>query len=362
MTVGRHTGALEGNLPQLTGLRGIAALLVLFYHVRTPVNTELDFGFADAFSKFGFLGVDLFFVLSGFILSLVYSGMFATGFDAKALRSYGVARFARIYPLHFVTLFLMLGAYWTALRAGVHPTETSGYSVQSLILSLLLVQEWFGVVAPNPGSWSISIEFANYLLFPLLMFRPRLPTGLSLALIFLGAVIVEIFSGDRVLRSMTEFVMGFAAYGLASAIRPKVISALSGLVFVLPFIASKFAENELPGLVAFSFAMVLFLLSGPGRDPFKALCASRPFVFVGNISYSVYLLQWLIWIGWKHVMAKLPFFSSHPYVMVSCAAVSVVFCAIPSYYLLEKPARAFLRRLGKGSSARSPVYSLRQHT
>ena len=59
------------ELPQFMGLRGIAALLVLFFHVRTPVGVELTFGLADPFSAFGYLGVDIFFVLSGFILSHV---------------------------------------------------------------------------------------------------------------------------------------------------------------------------------------------------------------------------------------------------------------------------------------------------
>ncbi|MFY9600755.1 MAG: acyltransferase family protein, partial [Pseudolabrys sp.] len=110
-------------MPQFSGLRGIAALLVLFYHVRTPQHLELNFGVCDVFSKFGYLGVDVFFVLSGFILSHVYRD----GFNLAGLRSYGVARFARIYPLHLVTLFMMLGAYAIALRVGVQPTEASGY-------------------------------------------------------------------------------------------------------------------------------------------------------------------------------------------------------------------------------------------
>jgi peptidoglycan/LPS O-acetylase OafA/YrhL len=70
----------------------------------------------------------------------------------------------------------MLLAYGIALRVGVTPTDGSGYSPTSLILGLLLVQEWFGVVAPNPGSWSISIELLNYIAFPFLIFiSMRLP-------------------------------------------------------------------------------------------------------------------------------------------------------------------------------------------
>jgi peptidoglycan/LPS O-acetylase OafA/YrhL len=345
------------DLPQLTGLRGLAALLVLFYHVRTPQGHELSFGVVDAFSKFGSLGVDTFFVLSGFILGAVYGQMFARGYDSSALRAYGRARFARIYPLHFITLFLMLGAYAVALRVGVHPTETSGYGWRNLVLALLLVHEWIGIVAPNPGSWSISIELANYLIFPLLIMRPRVPAFWALLAIIVGAAVVEYFSDDRVFRSMTEFVMGYSAYRIATIYRPGASSALAGIAFVVPFVASGVVGRELPGLAAIGFTASMFLMSGSVNEPFRIFCASRPLVFFGEISYSIYLLQWLVWIGWKHGLAKLPFFAAHLYAMVFFAATTVVLCAIPSYYFFEKPARAFLRRVGGRRTAHGPVYS-----
>ncbi len=345
------------NLSQLTGLRGLAALLVLFYHIRTPQGHELQFGVVDAFSKFGSLGVDIFFVLSGFVLGSVYGHMFARGFDVNALRAYARARFARIYPLHFVTLFLMLGAYAVALRIGVRPTETSGYGWLNLILAVLLVHEWVGIVAPNPGSWSISIEMANYLIFPVLIMRPRVPAIWAVLVIIVGAAVVYEFSADRVLRSMTEFVMGYSAYRIATTYRPGASSALAGIAFVVPFVASGLAGRELPGFAAVGFTTCMFLMSGSVNEPFRMLCSSRPLVFLGEISYSIYLLQWLVWIGWKHGLAKLPFFASHLYVMVFFAATTVVLCAVPSYYFFEKPARAFLRRAGARRTAQGPAYS-----
>ncbi|MFZ2090845.1 MAG: acyltransferase [Pseudolabrys sp.] len=328
-------------MPQFSGLRGIAALLVLFYHVRTPQHLELNFGVCDVFSKFGYLGVDVFFVLSGFILSHVYRD----GFNLAGLRSYGVARFARIYPLHLVTLFMMLGAYAIALRVGVQPTEASGYGWLGTITGLLLVQEWFGLVAPNPGSWSISIEFANYLLFPLLMLLPRFPRYLAPIVLLFGALIVEGFGGVRVMRPMTEFVMGCAAYSIATRYSYKSVPALAGLTFALPFIVAGLLGREFPGLAALSFAATMILLSGTAREPFKDFCASRPMVFIGEISYSVYLLQWFVWIGWKHGIAKIPFFAAHSYVMVLAAAASVVACAVPSFFCLsDHAARCFAAR------------------
>ncbi|HET9718301.1 MAG TPA: acyltransferase [Pseudolabrys sp.] len=207
----------KNDLPQFSGLRGIAALLVLFFHVRTPQHTELDFGAFDSFSKFGYLGVDAFFVLSGYILSHVYRDNFATGLRASVLRSYGVARSARIYPLHLASLLLMLGAYFVALRMGVRPTEDAGYTWRGIILGLLLVHEWFGAIAPNPSSWSISIELANYILFPFLMLLPRAPRLLPIIGIVVGAVIVETSAGHRVLRSVIEFLMGACVYGSSAS-------------------------------------------------------------------------------------------------------------------------------------------------
>lgn len=332
-------------LPQFTGLRGIAALLVLFYHIRTPQDLVLSFGPLDPFSKFGGLGVDIFFVLSGFVLTYVHGQMFASGFDRRPLWSFAVARFARIYPLHVVTLFAMLGGYAIAVQIGVQPTETRGYTWQGVISGLLLMQNWFGTVAPNPSSWSISVELANYLLFPFLMLaRPlRMPRHWPMTIIVLGAVILEVGVSLPLWRGLIEFIMGCAAYTQTTRLDPKQLSRFAGLIFILPFLASYVADRFMPGLAAFCFALTMFLLSG--RDGiFRRLCASTPLVFIGEISYSIYMLQWFVWVGWKHVLAKFPFFSGHPYLMVACAAASLIVVSIPSYYFFEAPARKFLRR------------------
>ena len=337
---------MKRDLPHFTGLRGIAALLVLFFHVRSTQNLELTFGFADAFSKYGNLGVDVFFVLSGFILSFVYGKIFSDGFTRKNLRAYSAARFSRIYPLHFVMLFIMLGAYAVALHAGVTPNESSGYSLTGLILSLFLVQQWFGVVSPNPGSWSISVEFASYLIFPILMMRvTKLPRYWPLLAIIGGAILVEVFADIRTVRGVTEFIMGCAAFTASRHFKTGRISALAGIVFVIPFFVSAAVGREVPGVAALCFtATVFFLAAENAHDPFARLCSSRVIVFVGVISYSIYLIQWFVWIGWKHVIARVPFFSNHLYLMAACAAASVILCSVGSFYLFEHPCRSWLRR------------------
>ena len=334
------------ELPQFTGLRGIAALLVLFFHVRTPVGIELTFGVADPFSQFGYLGVDIFFVLSGFILSHVYAEQFSESLSSTSLRAFAVARFSRIYPLHFVTTILMLLAYEIALRVGVMPNESSGYSSTSVILGLLLVQEWFRVVAPNPGSWSISIELLNYVAFPfLILITTRLSLYWPALAIILGTVIAWLPVSSNVPHGVAEFVMGCAAYVASKRYKGGAAWPVSGIFFALPFLVFYFSNLRGFGLPALSFtAAVYFLARSDKRDPFARLCATRPLVFIGEISYSIYLLQWLVWIGWKHVIAKLPLFSSHPYLMVASAATSLIILSVVSYYCFEKPSRSWLRR------------------
>jgi len=338
-----HQKEQPAGLPQLTGLRGLAAFLVLFGHLKTPEGVMLNFGVADPFSQYGGFGVDIFFVLSGFILCHVYADRLLA--ERGVLRDFYTARFARIYPLHIVTLLLMLGAYVVSLRVGVRPTESTGYTLWSTVLSLLLVSEWFGSVAPNPGSWSISVEFANYLLFPVITVLLAASRKWSPVIIALCAIMLALRSDDwRLMRGMDEFVMGCAAHYCAREFRFDRLAALSGLLFVVPFLVPAYGGHIEYWQVAFCFTlMVLLLASGSLRDPFNRFCASRPLVFLGEISYSVYLLQWFIWIGWKHVLAKMPFFAAHLYLMVLGAAASVILVSAISYSAFERPARIWLR-------------------
>jgi peptidoglycan/LPS O-acetylase OafA/YrhL len=279
-------------------------------------------------------------------MTFVYGEVFSEGITRKNLRTYGVARFSRIYPLYFVMLFVMLGAYAVASRAGVAPHETSGYNLESLILSLFLVQEWFGVVSPNFVSWSISVEFASYLIFPLLIARVvRLPRYWPLLAVVGGAIIVQVFADIRTIRGVAEFMMGCAAYTASRQYNAGPASALAGIALIIPFFASAAIGSAVSGLAAICFTATVFFLASPNAyDPFARLCAARPVVFIGIISYSVYLIQWFVWIGWKHVIARVPFFSDHLYLMAACAAASVILCAVGSFYLFESPTRSWLRR------------------
>lgn len=174
-----------GELASLTGLRGLAALAVVGFHYRIP-----GFGHGD-------YAVDLFFVLSGYVLAHVYRDDFSLG-------SFFLSRFARTLPTHLVALIIFsLGA----LAVGHH-------NWRAVALNLVLV------VPENPPTWSLTIEWIAYLAFPLIVRRHPPPVLLFILGISLG--LAGMLSKDNnlslnlpnLVRGLGWFTAGLALYRL----------------------------------------------------------------------------------------------------------------------------------------------------
>ena len=155
---GREIGAL-------TGLRGVAACWVVEYHVheRAPLLPGSPLG---TMLRHGYLAVDLFFVLSGFVMALSYEGLFAGGASRRALGTFALRRLARIYPLYAA----VTGA---SVLLFLHFALATGAPCRPLLAMLPynvpLLQTWGfgdGIVGQ---SWSVSAEMAAYVLFPFLL-------------------------------------------------------------------------------------------------------------------------------------------------------------------------------------------------
>lgn len=171
------------ELRALTSARGIAAWLVVLYHIRASI-AGLPHGVEAVFAK-GYLAVDFFFLLSGFVIWLTWHDRLR-GQGAAGIARFLQKRVARIWPLHGVML-----AFAVALALALWATGRSdpAFPFAELPLHVLLVQNW-GVTDAlrwNDPAWSISCELAAYLLFPLLILTidwRRLP---ALALVAVAA-------------------------------------------------------------------------------------------------------------------------------------------------------------------------------
>lgn len=165
-------------LSNLTPLRGIAALLTVIFHVDLMLGMggDLLLKFKDSFLiNRMYLMVDFFFVLSGFIMLHVYGRWFSDSVSKAEFKRFTIARFARVYPLHFVTLLYCVGLKIITLanNAPASPMDTVSNDFAAIPSHLLLlhsmnINEWF---TWNNASWSISTEWWMYMLFPFLV-RP----------------------------------------------------------------------------------------------------------------------------------------------------------------------------------------------
>ena len=153
-------------IPNLTPLRGFAALMVVVYHFEELVAMIVRPETSMIIRK-GYLMVDLFFVMSGFVMLHVYGSSFGKAISWLAFTRFIKARFARLYPLHLFTLLLPIAFFY-----GTHQPPSPIENPAAIPTHLLLLQSFgiHNIFTWNVPSWSISAEWWAYMLFPLLAF------------------------------------------------------------------------------------------------------------------------------------------------------------------------------------------------
>lgn len=159
-------------LTTLTPLRGIAALIVVVFHCNIMFIPFIPQGYTR-FLDNGWLWVDFFFVLSGFIMCYAYGKYFSGGVKWDAYKRYAGARFARVYPLHFITTIWAFVSVVLILKSATHldPFFAEVLNPKALPACLLLIQSLHLFFTPplNSPSWSLSTEWWIYMIFPFMV-------------------------------------------------------------------------------------------------------------------------------------------------------------------------------------------------
>ena len=344
------------NIRPLTSLRFFAAMWVVLFHYWP----KLDVGFTPTLVDKGYLGVELFFTLSGFILCHVYLTAFGEG--RFRYGDFLWNRLARVYPLHLATLLGMIalgvgaGAAGFAVDAGI-------LSWESLPANLLLLQAWG--LAPeaafNHPSWSISAEWFAYLTFPVsawaawkLRSRPWLFTGLVAAAILGLYAAFQQLSGFSltqatinwgVLRIVPCFLLGCAMHALwrSGAVRNLTTAALGAAFCGAGMLIA--AASGAPDVVSvLGFGGLILCLAGMAQH--GSGFASQPaFVYLGEISYSTYMIcvPWkIIFVNAAAKVLNLPT-EKLPLGLWIIFLVGVIPLSAASYHLIEKPARSRMK-------------------
>lgn len=348
------TATHGGQILPLTGIRGLAAIGVVCHHA---ASVSVRYGGGNPLIP-GQPFVDLFFALSGFVIAYVYLRR-----PTVDWREFALARFARIYPLHLGTTGFMAFAGVAIAFASHAPLPdwlTFSHAWRELTLTTAMPFLWELKIWNFP-SWSISVEWWTYfLVFPLLVLvLPRVPLRLYAAVVglLLAALAIWLFTlpeDVKPTRGWPAFLraaIGFAAgVGVCLAVRRPGARPMPGwgvdLLFAVALV-SVYVSRPLFGDEAW-FTMLMFppLIYGfvrhSGRCLSAVLLSSAFFVFLGDISYSVYLTHPIALNVLEEVAKRLPWFEGLAW-WIPATLVLTVMISIVSYYWFEVPAKRLLR-------------------
>lgn len=331
--------------PDIDGLRAIAVLSVVIFH---------------AFPEYlggGFIGVDVFFVISGFLItSLILREQKEQRFS---LKHFYAKRIRRIFPALSLVLGFGLVAGWICLNFMEYKQLTKHTGSSAIfITNFMLLREagYFDNAAdtkPMLHLWSLAIEEQFYLAWPLvLMFFKRLPRWLlpvlvvlllssfaySLSLVFKGNLDLDFYS--PLSRSWELFLGASLAFGMRRQVAVSTPSRnMAGYVgLILVVMSACFLDKSMPfpGYWALppTLGAALILFAGMQSNLNRVLLASRPLVSIGLISYPLYLWHWPLLSFARILESQTPGLGLRLFLVLS----SFVFAWL-TYQFVEKPIR-----------------------
>lgn len=300
----------NNEVKPLTSIRGIAAIYVMLYHFLGHSFTSNSV--LGSVLHHGYISVDLFFILSGFVIFFSYHGRFGTLNSIQVnFYEFLVKRFARVYPLYFVVTIYAFLMHKFVITGATH----RNYDTFELITNLMLIQNWGLSQSIGGPTWSLSLEWAAYILFPISCYfiatskRFKLNSILAFSLI---AILVAAYfpreissvgaSGPLdltsfksifpVLRCLGEFTLGMSLYKVMQAesivklfSKPNLDVAIVILISLcLPFPA-------LDVVVVLLFALLILSLLINNKTLTYQLLDTKALWWLGAISYSIYLVH-----------------------------------------------------------------------
>lgn len=371
----RETGRTDMGRDEIqiwTAIRGIAAMWVVLYHFAPRLQSDVSNFILDQ----GHLAVDVFFVLSGVVMYHVYGRSLLSG--TFRTRTFLVKRFARIFPVHAVTLAAMVALTLTAHATGLFEAPATLW--RDAAVNFLMLQAWHLTdgLRLNYPSWSVSAEFFAYAAFPFvaaailrLPQRVCLPSGILFFLVCafiyrslaaagtLGAEmpgeITRLTFQFSALRILPEFVMGICvcrgmpgllAEGAAPGPKGTAIScagaAMAGLFLGEPYLFVLASALSLGALGVWN-----------PRVP-------RVLVWLGTISYSLYMVHGVVEKFGFNILERLVGATDDtvPAMFLVPMLLATVLSAALCHRLVERPGReAVIAVLGTSRRSDKPVHA-----
>jgi peptidoglycan/LPS O-acetylase OafA/YrhL len=324
----------------------------------------------------GYLGVDFFFILSGFILPYAHSELSGKPGTPEKYKVFIVKRFARIYPAY---IFLIL--LWVALEGSkfitpahsirssltaydiwhANPAFSGDWSIENLFFSALMLQATGMDVGSgwNGPGWSVSAEIFTYFILPILWLKLRTATTPALLIMIvlcqclmytyahLHNGSLHIFKGPILIRCLIEGTMGSILYyifqrGILKKTLSKAIISIAALALIIILVRfrHRIPVSDATFLPIFSLMIIsLAYIDASGQKTFL-----HRLKYMGEISFSLYLCHYLMILLSQSVIAKFHFDDSvtREASINTVAICSSILCAVVIHKYIELPGRRFM--------------------
>jgi peptidoglycan/LPS O-acetylase OafA/YrhL len=370
-----------GLIASLVGIRGVLSLVVVAVHLApfagammpptTPVWT--------AVRHHGYVALDLFFVLSGFVISSGYRRVFARWPGWSTFGKFLWARLSRFYPIHLVVLAVMVAAVLVSRAAG-HEIPHGGNLGVDLVRQVTLTSGWGGAHALtwNGPVWSLSAEWACYLVLPVLLpLVLRLRSAWACVLVYLLACAIPLVSYSFIgfddpsityemplPRAFGAFLAGCALCQLThvGSRIPAWLGRITGPLLLLSLAAiAALALNGRPSMLSMPVLGLVVLALAQERGAVNAFLAHRWAVLGGEYSVALFLVHvpWIL--GASLVIGPRTFPGAWGIAGTLLLLLGCVVLAWLAYHLVERPAQRWMRRIVR-RPAKAPAAPLDERT
>ena len=334
---------VHSRIEIIEGLRGLAALAVAWFHFTNANAAFPTLGWLRASGTYGWLGVESFFVISGFIIPYA---MFEAGYRLADWRTFLAKRLLRLEPPYLVAILLTLALWWMSSQSPNFnrppPTATQ------VLLHVGYLPALFGYAWLDSAYWTLAVEFQFYLLMAVSFGWIAHPSARIRVCCFAAACLLPLAvpSGNLVFRYLALFALGTATFWKRSGF-------LTGGGYLVCLAAATGVTSATlgPEVAAVGAGTALLIAYG---DRFRR----RPFTSLGTLSYSLYLVhgpigERVVNLGSRHAQTPI----AQVAVMFAAVAVSMV-AAYALYRLVEVPALRAAAPL-RYSSQRTAVTDVR---
>jgi len=343
----------------LTSLRFFFAFFVFLSHLSFAKtdNSLLNWLQRNIFFE-GYLGVSFFFILSGFVLAYSYREKFLQ--KAITRKSFYLARFARIYPLHFLTLILAIPIIYFHNSLGI-----SSFLINLFLLQSFIPKEdlFFSFNAP---AWSISDEMFFYLIFPFIIILFEKAKVLKTAFYILAPIILiagiilipehdqkAFFYVNPVIRSF-DFILGILLYDLfkkqkfsscfTTAKRATLLEIFTLSAFFIFFIFHNFLNRGFRFSIYYWIPMCLIIYTfAQNKGWISKLLSNKILVFLGEISFGFYMIHYLV-ITYGNMLKDNYFINFNEVILSVIYFIVTLILSCFSFIYFEKPMNTFIKK------------------